>query len=107
MARAKQNELVLESNEAVGLVEVDGETGVGQDSIRNECTGHVGNKMNSACLLWETFKARNVNVGFVGGVHDGTIGAGDWNGSGRRSDVLDRTVPATEMTGGSRIGIAW
>ena len=53
--------------------------------------------MNSTCLLWETFNAGNIDVGFMGGVHDGTIGAGDWDWSGRRSDVLDSTVPATEV----------
>ena len=97
MARDKQNELVLESNEAVGLVEMDGETCITQDSNGDQCTGHVGNEMDSACLLWETFKAGNIDVGFMSGVHDGTIGAGDWDWSGRRSDVFDRTVPATKV----------
>ena len=56
----------MSSDEATMFVKVDGESGVAQDSNRDERARHVRNQVDSAGLLWETFEAVNVNVGFMG-----------------------------------------
>ena len=63
--------------------------------------------MDGASLWRETFETGDVDVGFVGGMHDGSVGASHWDGLGGLAFVLDRSIPATEVTRGCRVWVAW
>ena len=63
--------------------------------------------MDGASLWWETFETGDVDVGFVGGMHDGSVGTSHWDGLGGLAFVLDRSIPATEVTRGGGVWVAW
>jgi hypothetical protein len=63
--------------------------------------------VDSAGLWWETFETGDVDVGFMSGMHDGSVSAGYWNRLGGLAFVLDRAIPATEVTRGGGVRVTW
>jgi len=107
VALSEKDELVPFANEALRLVEVDGEASVAQDTNRDQRACHVGNQMNGTSLWWKVVEAGNIEIGFMCRVHDRAIGTCHWDRVRCWTNVLDGTVPATEVTGRSGVGIAW